>query len=147
MRVALVVSQYHDFITSRLEAGARGLLAERGLETDDVVTFMVPGAFELAQAAHVIAAQGRWQAVVALGCLIRGETPHFDYIAQAAAHGLMRAAQNTGVPVAFGLLTTNTAEEAMARAAEGHGNKGREAAAAALDMADVYGRLAMEAGE
>ncbi len=146
MRVALVVSQYHDFITSRLEAGARAALLERGLDAGDIVTFMVPGAYELAQAASAIASQRSWQAVIALGCLIRGETPHFDYIAQAAAHGLMRAAQETGVPVSFGLLTTNTAEEAMARAADGHANKGREAATAALDMADLYGRLAAEAG-
>ena len=145
MRVALVVSQYHDFITSRLEAGARAALVERGVEADDIVTFMVPGAYELAQAAHRIASQGQWQAVVALGCLIRGETPHFDYIAQAAAHGLMRASQDTGVPVAFGLLTTNTAEEALARAAEGHANKGREAATAAIEPCPNASRRSAEA--
>jgi 6,7-dimethyl-8-ribityllumazine synthase len=81
---------------------------------------------------------GQFAAVICLGCLIRGETPHFDYIAQAAAHGIMRAAQATGVPMAFGVLTTNTADEAMARAIEGPGNKGREAAVAALAMARLY---------
>lgn len=141
MRVALVVSQYHDFITARLETGARALLRERGVADEDIVTFAVPGAYELAQAAHRLAETRDWQAVVCLGCLIRGETPHFDYIATAAADGIMRAAQATGVPMAFGVLTTNTAEEAMARATDGPANKGREAAQAAFDMATLYGRL------
>lgn len=147
MRVALVVSQYHDFVTSRLEAGARALLSERGVTGEAVVTFPVPGAYELAQVAHHVAAHGRYDTVVCLGCLIRGETPHFDYIAQAAAHGIMRASQETGVPIAFGVLTTNTAEEAMARAVDGSGNKGREAAQAAFDMAELYARVVQEAGE
>lgn len=141
MRVALVVSQYHDFITARLETGARALLRERGVADEDIVTFAVPGAYELAQAAHRLAETRDWQAVVCLGCLIRGETPHFDYIATAAADGIMRAAQVTGVPMAFGVLTTNTAEEAMARATDGPANKGREAAQAAFDMATLYGGL------
>lgn len=141
MRVALIVSQYHDFITSRLEAGARQALIERGLTASDIVTFAVPGAYELAQAAHRVAGTPGWSAVVCLGCLIRGETAHFDYIATAAAHGIMRASQETSVPMAFGLLTTNTAEEAMARAGDGPGNKGREAAVAAWDMAALYRTL------
>ena len=141
MRFALIVSQYHDFVTSRLEAGARALLVERGIAERDVTTWPVPGAYELAQAAQRVAHTGEWSAVVCLGCLIKGETPHFDYIAQAAAQGIMRAAQETGVPIAFGVLTTNTAEEAMARAADGPANKGREAALAAFEMAGLYARL------
>ena len=141
MRVALVVSSYHEFITARLEAGARAELREAGLADADIVTFAVPGAFELAQAARRLAGSGEWAAVVCLGCLIKGETPHFDYIARAAADGIMRAAQETGVPVAFGVLTTNTAEEAMARAGDGAGNKGREAAKAAVEMARLYERV------
>lgn len=141
MRVALIVSQYHDFITSRLESGARQLLRERGVDEDDIVTFAVPGAYELAQAAQRVAETPGWSAVVCLGCLIRGETPHFDYIATAAAEGIMRAAQATAVPMAFGVLTTNTAEEAMARAVDGPGNKGREAAQAVFDMATLYRTL------
>ena len=140
-RIALIVSQYHEFITDRLEAGARAALRESGLQDDDVVTFKVPGAYELAQAAQRVAEGGSWDAVVCLGCLIRGETPHFDYIASAAAEGIMRASQATGVPVAFGVLTTNTAEEAMARAGDGPANKGRESAAAALEMARLYRSL------
>jgi 6,7-dimethyl-8-ribityllumazine synthase len=89
----------------------------------------------------VIAASNEWSALVCLGCLIRGETPHFDYIAQAAANGITRAAQLTRVPISFGVLTTNTAEEALARAVDGPANKGREAALAALDMARLYEQL------
>jgi 6,7-dimethyl-8-ribityllumazine synthase len=141
VRVALIVSSYHDFITARLEAGARAELREAGVADADIVTFAVPGAFELAQAARRLAGPGHWAAVVCLGCLIKGETPHFDYIARATADGIMRAAQETGVPVTFGVLTTNTAEEAMARAGDGAGNKGREAARAALEMTRLYARL------
>jgi 6,7-dimethyl-8-ribityllumazine synthase len=141
MRIALVVSQYHAFITGRLETGARALLRESGLADDDVETFAVPGAYELAQAADLLAASGTWSAVVCLGCLIRGETPHFQVIADAAAQGIMRAAQANRVPITFGVLTTHTAEEAIARAGEGATNKGREAAAAAVEMAQLYTRV------
>lgn len=142
MRFALVVSSYHEFITTRLEAGARAALREAGVADADVTTFVVPGAFELAQAARHLAETGVWSGIACLGCLIRGETPHFDYIARAAAGGIMRAAQETGVPVTFGVLTTNSAEEAMARAGDGAANKGREAARAAFDMASLYARIA-----
>jgi 6,7-dimethyl-8-ribityllumazine synthase len=141
MRFALIVSRYHSFITERLEAGARAALREAGMADADIESFAVPGAFELAQAASRIAGTGKFQGLVCLGCLIRGETPHFDYIAQAAAHGIMLAGQMTQAPVAFGLLTTNTAEEALARAGDGASNKGREAALAALEMARLYARL------
>ena len=144
MRIALVVSTYHRFITDRLEAGARAALLEAGLAAGEVQTMQVPGAFELAQAATMVAGSGEFAAVVCLGCLIRGETPHFDVIAQAAAAGIMQAAQLTGVPVTFGVLTTNTADEAMARAVEGPSNKGREAAVAALEMARLYQRVSAE---
>ena len=136
--VALIVSEYHEFITSGLAQGAKTALTDGGVSEAGVQTFLVPGAYELAQAAHRVAETGRFDAVVCLGCLIRGETPHFDYIAQAAAHGIMHAAQRTGVPVAFGVLTTNTAEEAMARSVAGPANKGAEAARAALAMVRTY---------
>jgi 6,7-dimethyl-8-ribityllumazine synthase len=142
MRIALVVSEYHAFVTDGLEAGAREALLEAGWSDEALETLLVPGAFELAQAAERVAASGRFSAVVCLGCLIRGETPHFDYIAQAASHGIMHAAQATGVPVAFGLLTTNTVEEAVARSVPGPANKGREAAVAAVAMVRLYRRLA-----
>jgi 6,7-dimethyl-8-ribityllumazine synthase len=141
VRIALVVSSYHDFVTSGLERGARSALRAGGVDDEAIVTFAVPGAFELAQAAHRLAVTGGWQGIVCLGCLFRGETPHFDYIARATADGIMRAAQDTGVPVTFGVLTTNTAEEALARSAEGASNKGREAATAALAMVTLYAQL------
>ena len=141
MRIALVVSSYHDFVTSGLERGARSALRAGGVDDEAIVTFAVPGAFELAQAAHRLAVTGAWQGIVCLGCLIRGETPHFDYIARATADGIMRAGQDSGVPVTFGVLTTNTAEEALARSVEGASNKGREAATAALAMATLYAGL------
>jgi 6,7-dimethyl-8-ribityllumazine synthase len=146
MKIALVVSQYHAFITNRLEAGARAALSEAGVAPGRVESFSVPGAFELAQAASRAAATGEFDAVVCLGCLIRGETPHFEYIAAAAAQGITAAGQQTGVPVTFGVLTTNTADEALARAGEGAHNKGREAALAALDMARLYTRFGRPAG-
>jgi 6,7-dimethyl-8-ribityllumazine synthase len=146
MRIALIVSRYNAFVTDRLEAGARAALAEAGLADGDIETFAVPGSYELAQAASAVAGTGRWSAVVCLGCLIRGETAHFELIAGAAADGIMRAGQTTGVPVTFGVLTTNTADEALARAADGPSNKGREAAIAAVDMARLYARIGRTAG-
>src|SRR5262249_26966570 len=146
MRIALIVSRYNAFVTDRLEAGARAALAEAGLGDGDIETFAVPGSYELAQAASAVAVTGRWSAVVCLGCLIRGETAHFDLIASAAADGVLRAGQTTGVPVTFGVLTTNTADEALARAADGPSNKGREAAIAAIDMARLYARVSRTVG-
>ena len=140
IRIALVVSSYHAFVTDKLEAGARAALREAQADLD-VETFVVPGAYELAQAAHRLAETEAWSAIVCLGCLIKGETPHFDYIARATADGIMRAAQDTGVPITFGVLTTHTAEEALARAGEGPANKGREAALAALALATLYDRI------
>ncbi len=141
MRIGLIVSTYHAFVTDGLERGAREELAEAGVAEEAIERFAVPGAYELAQAASKAAATGRFDALICLGCLIRGETPHFDYIAQAASHGLLRAAQENGIPVAFGLLTTNTADEAIARSIPGDANKGKEAARAAVDMADLYRRI------
>jgi 6,7-dimethyl-8-ribityllumazine synthase len=147
VRFALVVSDYHLTITTGLEAGARAVLAETGA-AEQVDRFVVPGAYEIPQLAQRIAESGRFAAVICLGCVIRGETPHFDYIAQAVSQGIMRAAQTTGVPMAFGVLTTNTEAEAMARAGADRANKGREAAAAAVAMARAYRRLdAVEAGD
>ena len=142
MRIALIVSTFNDFVTSRLESGARAALESRGLSGDAIGVSHVPGSFELAQAAHAEAATGKWSAIVCLGCLIRGETAHFDVIANATADGIMRAAQATGVPITFGVLTTNTAEEALARAGDGPANKGWEAAIAAVEMAELFARLA-----
>jgi 6,7-dimethyl-8-ribityllumazine synthase len=145
LRIAIVVSEYHAFVTEGLERGAREALGEGGIDGGTIERLVVPGAYEIAQAAMRAAASGRFAAVICLGCLIRGETPHFEYIAQAAAQGIMRAAQRTGVPMTFGVLTTGTADEALARSADGPGNKGREAARAALDMIRLYRQIEGEA--
>jgi 6,7-dimethyl-8-ribityllumazine synthase len=135
---ALIVSRFNDAITSRLAAGARAALGEAGAEDDHITVLMVPGAFELPQAARGAAETGRFEAIVCLGCVIRGETPHFEYICSAVAHGLTDASGETGVPIAFGVLTTDTWEQADARAGAGRDNKGFEAAAAALEMTALF---------
>ena len=140
-RFAVVVSEFNDRITGALRAGARAALAEAGAPAAAVEEFSVPGAYELPQAARAAAETGRFDAIVTLGCVIRGETPHFDYICQAVAHGLMAAAGDTGVPMTFGVLTTDTEAQALARAGEGADNKGFEAAAAAIEMAKLFQRL------
>jgi 6,7-dimethyl-8-ribityllumazine synthase len=144
-RIAVVVSQWNDFVTERLREGALSALRGAGVMDDQVTTVRVPGAFEIPIAAQHAAESGRFDAIVCLGCVIRGETAHFEYIASAVAHGITNAAAATGVPMAFGVLTTNSAEEALARAGQGAANKGHEAALAALDMADVVAQLTRRA--
>jgi 6,7-dimethyl-8-ribityllumazine synthase len=140
-RIAVVVAKFNDFVTERLKTGAVHALVAAGVAGDDITIVRVPGAFEIPIAAQHAAESGRFHAVVCLACLIRGETPHFEYISSSVAHGITAAAASTGVPMAFGVLTTNSAEEALARAADGAGNKGHEAAIAALEMADVVAQL------
>ena len=141
MRVAIVVSRFNDFVTERLLEGARAALSDAGIVAADIEVLHVPGAFEIPMAAQRIAEGGKVAAVVCLGCLIRGATPHFEYIASACAQGIMAAAATTGVPMSFGVLTTNSAEEALERAAPGPSNKGREAAEAALEMARLFVKI------
>jgi 6,7-dimethyl-8-ribityllumazine synthase len=141
LRVAIVVSKYHDFVTDRLQTGALAALAASGVAEANIIVVRVPGAFEIPSAAQHAASGARFDAVVCLGCLIRGETPHFEYISSAVAHGLIAAAAATGVPMTFGVLTTNSVEEALERAGDGRSNKGWEAAAAAVEMATLIARL------
>ena len=141
MRIAIVVARFNDFITERLLEGATAALAEAGVSGDAVELVRVPGAFEVPMAAQRVAETGRVEAVICLGCLIRGATPHFEYIASACANGITAAAASTGVPMAFGVLTTNSAEEALERVAPGPAHKGREAAEAALEMEQLFARL------
>jgi len=140
-RFAVVVSRFNEEVTSSLRRAAVSALAEAGAAATNVEVFDVPGAYEIPQAARAAAETGRFDAVVCLGCVIRGETPHFDYISSAVAHGIMAAAGDTGVPMAFGVLTTDTPEQAAARAGDGPDNKGREAALAAIEMASLYRTL------
>jgi len=142
LRIAIVVSRFNDFVTDRLLAGAKEALGAAGADAVDTVS--VPGAYEIPQAARTAASTGSYDAVVCLGCLIRGETPHFEYISEAVAHGIMSASAGTGVPMSFGVLTTNSAEQALERAAPGSANKGWEAATAAVEMATL--RRALRAG-
>ena len=140
-RFAIVVSRFNEGITARLSTGARAALAEARVAGDAVELFDVPGAFEVPQAARAAADTGRFDAVVCLGCVIRGATPHFQYISDSVAHAVQQAAGDTGVPMAFGVLTTDTWEQAEERAVDGRENKGFEAAAAAVEMALLFRRL------
>ena len=140
-RFAVIVSKYNDFVTDRLQAGAIAALDAAGASPDAVTIVRVPGAFEIPLAAQHAAESGQYDAIICLGCLIRGETAHFEYISSAVSHGITQAAAATGIPIAFGVLTTNSVEEALARAVEGTGNKGREAAVAAIEMAEVVAQL------
>jgi 6,7-dimethyl-8-ribityllumazine synthase len=136
-RFAIVVSRFNPEITDGLLAGARDALAQAGVRDDDVTLVRVPGAFELPVAAQRLAESGRVDAVICLGCLIKGDTMHFEYIADAATRGISDVGLATGVPVTFGVLTTLTDEQAEVRARPGDGNKGREAALAAVEMATL----------
>ena len=137
-RFAVIVSRFNEEVTASLRDAAVAALKEAGAAEGHVHQFSVPGAFEIPQAARAAAESGRFDAIVCLGCIIRGETPHFDYIASAVAHGITDAAGDTGVPMAFGVLTTDNAAQAQARSGPGADNKGREAAAAAIEMAALF---------
>jgi len=140
-KVAVVAARFNDFIVASLLKGATAAWLEHGGPAEDLTVARVPGAFELPVAARRLALSGRYDAVVALGCVIRGDTPHFDYVAGECARGLQLASLETGVPVIFGVLTVETVEQALERAATGVGNKGGEAMAAALEMASLMARL------
>jgi 6,7-dimethyl-8-ribityllumazine synthase len=140
-RFAVIVSRFNATITGRLRDGALAALREAGAAQGDLEVLEVPGAFELPQAARAAAESGRFDAVVCLGCVIRGATPHFEYISASVAHGIQEAAGETGVPMAFGVLTTETWAQAEQRAADGRANKGFEAAAAAIEMAVLFRQL------
>ncbi|MEO0399889.1 MAG: 6,7-dimethyl-8-ribityllumazine synthase [Pseudomonadota bacterium] len=146
LSIAIVATRWNDFIVDRLVAGAVGALERAGADPDAITVTMVPGAFEIPVIAKTLAESGRYDAVVALGCVIRGATPHFDYVAGEAAKGLSAVALQTGVPVAFGVLTTDTIEQAIERAGTKAGNKGAEAALAAVETASLKRRLVGQAG-
>ncbi|HEY3263854.1 MAG TPA: 6,7-dimethyl-8-ribityllumazine synthase [Actinomycetota bacterium] len=140
-RVAIAASRFNELVVTRLVDGATAALRRDGVIEDDLDVVWVPGAFELPMVARALAATHAYDAVVCLGAVIRGETPHFEVVAAQAAEGIRRAGEETGVPVMFGVLTTNTLEQAMDRAGGAHGNKGWDAAIAALEMASVLERL------
>ena len=140
-KVAIVAARFNDFIVASLLKGAQAAWLARGGEAGELTVVRVPGAFELPVAVRRLAGSGRFDALVALGCVIRGETPHFEYVAGECARGLQRAALDSGVPVAFGVLTVETVAQALERAAPGAGNKGGAAMDSALEMAALMARL------
>jgi 6,7-dimethyl-8-ribityllumazine synthase len=139
--VAVVASRYNSDVVQRLLDGAVARLKERGIAADRIMVVLVPGAWELPLACRRLAEAGSHQAVVALGCVIRGGTPHFEYVCSEASRGVIQAALDTGVPVGFGLLTCDTVEQALDRAGGASGNKGADAADAALEMAGLLRAL------
>lgn len=140
-RFAVAVSRWNDFLTSKLLEGALDALSAHGAADDAVEVIKVPGAFELPLAVMKAAETGRFDAVIALGVVIRGETPHFDYVAGEAAKGVAQAGMKTGVPAIFGVVTTDTLEQAINRCGGKAGNKGYEAAVAAIETADLFRTL------
>lgn len=140
-RIAVVASRFNDFIVSSLIKGAVEAWRKHGGVESDLLVARVPGAFELPVAARKLAMSKRYDAIVALGCVIRGDTAHFEYVAGECARGLQNVSIETGVPVIFGVLTTETVEQALERAATTAGNKGGEAMQAALEMANLLARL------
>lgn len=143
-RFAIVVGRFNEHVTERLLDGALDTLERHGTDLDDVTVAHVPGSWEIPVAAKKCARSGDYDAVICLGTIIRGETPHFDYVCSGATSGTMQASLDTEVPVVFGILTTDTVDQAIARAGSKAGNKGREAAEAAIEMATLLPKLGGE---
>ena len=141
LRFAIVVSRFNSFITERLLSGAMDALVRTGADPEAIDTIKVPGSWEVPLVAGELARQHRYDAIICLSAVIRGETPHFDYVAGEAAKGVAHASIDTGVPVAFGVLTTNTLEQAIDRAGAKGGNKGFDAAMTAVEMANLMRTL------
>lgn len=143
LRIAIAVGRFNETVTSRLLAGARTALERHGVKDEDVVVAWVPGAFELPLVARALAESGSYDAVVCLGAVIRGETPHFDFISAEAARGIGQAAADTGLPVIFGVITPNTLEQALDRAG-GKADKGYDAVVSAIEMANLMRKIRSE---
>jgi 6,7-dimethyl-8-ribityllumazine synthase len=137
MNIGIVASRFNQFIVEQLMDGALDALKRHGIGEESIVITWVPGAFELPRLAEQMAASGRIHAVIALGAVVRGDTPHFDYVAGECARGIREASQRHGIPVAFGVLTTDNVEQALERAGSGSGNKGFDAAMAAIETANA----------
>lgn len=140
-KFALVVARFNELITEKLLEGAKDCLLRHGAQENDLTVAYVPGACEIPQVAQKLAASGNFQAVITLGCVIRGATAHFDHVAATATQGVAKVALDTGVPVIFGVLTTENIEQALERAGTKAGNKGWDCALAALEMADLWKKL------
>ncbi len=147
LRFGVVVARFNEPISARLLEGCNAELVRRGARETDIHVAWVPGAFEIPQAARALAVSGRYDAIVALGAVIRGETPHFDVVCDGVTAGVREVMRDTGVPVAFGVLTTENGAQARARAGGERGDKGREAALAAIEMARLLPLLSKSPGE
>jgi 6,7-dimethyl-8-ribityllumazine synthase len=141
LRFAIIVGRFNSFITERLLAGALDALTRSGCPQENIEVVKVPGSWEMPVVARELARAKRHDAIIALGAVIRGDTPHFDYVAGEAARGLAQVATDSGIPVSFGVLTTNTVEQAVDRAGVKGGNKGFDAAMSAIEMANLMRRL------
>ncbi|MCX7929498.1 MAG: 6,7-dimethyl-8-ribityllumazine synthase [Chlorobi bacterium] len=141
VRIAIAVSRWNQLVTDRLLAGALDELRRHGISEDQLTVVWCPGSFELPLVVKTLADSGRFDAIVALGCVVRGQTPHFEYVAAQTASGILHAMLGSGVPCSFGVLTTDTLEQALDRAGGKAGNKGAEAALAALETADVVRQI------
>ncbi len=147
LRIAIIATRWNEFIVERLTAGAKDALRLHGVDEDAVDFAMAPGAYEIPFIARKLAQSGRYHGIVALGCVIRGATPHFDYVAGEAATGIAAAARETGVPISFGVLTVDTIEQAIERAGTKAGNKGAEAALTTIEMINLTRSIENRTGE
>ncbi len=141
LKFAVVVSRFNDFISDRLLGGAIDTLKRSGAADSDISVYKVPGAFEMPTITKVIADKGGVDAIICLGCVIRGSTPHFDYVAAEVSKGIARVSLDSGLPVSFGVITTDNIEQAIERAGTKSGNKGSDAALSAIEMANIIGLL------
>ena len=146
-RFAVVVTRFNDFVTSKLLTGARDALLRHGCKEANVTEVRVPGSFELPLAAKKLAESGQYDAVIALGCLIRGQTPHFEYLAAEVTKGVAQVGLDTGVPVTFGVITADTLEQAIERAGTKAGNRGADAATGAIELANLYASIPGRSGK
>jgi 6,7-dimethyl-8-ribityllumazine synthase len=138
LKVAIVVARFNEFITGKLLTGAEDTLKRHGVQEDDVTIIWVPGAFEIPLTAQKLAEKGKYDTIITLGTVIRGATPHFDFVSNEVAKGVAQIGMQTGVPVIFGVLTTDTIEQAIERAGTKAGNKGSDAAVTAIELANLY---------
>lgn len=142
LKLAIVVSRFNEFINGRLLTGAEDALKRHGVEDENIEIYWVPGAFEIPLTAQKLAESKKFDAVITLGTVIRGATPHFDYVSNEVAKGVASASMKTGVPIIFGVLTTDTIEQAIERAGTKVGNKGYDAAVTAIELANLYKEIA-----
>ena len=141
LRFGIIVSRFNDFVTSKLLSGALSAFEENGANEEDLVVVKVPGAFEIPQAAKKLCSSQEFDAIVCLGAVIKGDTPHFDYISAETSRGVGQVGLEVNIPVLFGVLTTNDLEQAVARSGSNSSNKGRETALAAIEMASLFRKI------